>query len=230
MNPPLRIAVICATLAATAATSRADWSYGNLPNPYATQLYYDAFGHGRRSAADDSAGTAATAEPAHRSPKATDFKRANGRPVLEEFLASTGLAGDQADELRGVMEAQIAELEASVRKNNVAAAMGVLFAISYRVVNNIEIDDASRDRVIAYVNDALAVQHSFQVLQAKGRQDAADTALVQAALIAVMSAQDDADAQAVALEGARAALLQLTGSETGGVESNLTLNYGDVID
>jgi len=230
MHPALRIAVVCATVATTAATARADWSYGNLPNPYATQLYYDAFGHGRRSASDDSTSTTEP-EPEHRALKATDFKRANGRPVLEDFIASTGLDGDQADELRTIMTAQIAELEAPVRKNNVAAAMGVLFAISYRVVNNIEIDAASRDRVIAYVNDALAVQRSFKQLTAKGRQEVADTALVQAALIAAMSAQDDAAAQDVALAGARKALLQLTGSETGGIESNPpTLDYGKVID
>jgi hypothetical protein len=227
MHPALRIALVAVTLAATAGTSQADWSYGNVVNPYATQLYYDAFGHGRRNANDEASDTA---EPAHRSPKATDFKRANGRPMLDEFMATTGLEGPDADELRATIEAEIQSLEAPVRKNNVAAAMGVLFATAYRAVNNIEIDAASRDAVIAYLNDALAVQRSFKKLKAKDRQEAADTALIQAALIAIMTAQDDAAMQQVGVDGARAALIHLTGSETGNVESNPpTLDYGDVV-
>jgi hypothetical protein len=226
MQLALRVALVLVTVAATAGTSRADWSYGGVPNPYATQLYYDAFGHGRRNASQ-----ASTDAPAieHRPLKATDFKRTNGRPVLDEFMASTGLEGAQADELRAVMEAQLATLEAPVRKNNVAAAMGVLFVTSYRVVNGIQITDESRDSVIAFVNDALAVQQSFKKLKAKGRQEVADTALVQAALIELMSAEADPAMQEVAINGARKALLELTGSETGDTNP-LTLDYGDVID
>jgi hypothetical protein len=229
MHAALRLTLVVLTLGATAGTSRADWSYGNLPNPYATQLYYDAFGHGRRGVDQESSDTQ---PPAPRRPlKATDFKRANSRPVLDEFIASTGLEGGEADELRGVLEAQLASLEAPVRKNNVAAAMGVLFVTAYRVVNGIEIDDTSRDAVIAHLNDALAVQASFKKLKARARQEVADTVLVQAALIVLMTAQDDPAMKQVGVTGARSALRYLTGSETGNIESNPpTLDYGDVID
>ena len=226
MHPALRLALVVATVTATAGTSRADWSYGNLVNPYATQLYYDAFGHGRRGASESSTDAPA---PEHKPLKATDFKRANGNLVLEEFYARTGLEGAELDQLRAAMDAQIEVLEGPVRKNNVASAMGVLFAVSYRVVNNLEIDDASRDNVIAFVNDALAAQRSFKKLKAKDRQETADIAIVQAALIALMSEQDDAAMKQVALDGAKKALLYLTGSET--AETNpLTLDYGKVID
>jgi hypothetical protein len=228
MHLALRITLVVATLGATAGLSRADWSYGGVPNPYATQLYYDAFGHRRREATQE---PGEAPPPGHTSLKATDFRRTNGRPVLDELIASTGVEGSDADALRAAIEAQLDALEAPVRKNNVAAAMGVLFATAYRVVNGIEIDAASRDAVIAHLNDALAVQHSFKKLKAKGRQEAADTALVQAALIALMAAQDDPAMKQVGVNGARTALRYLTGSETGNIESNPpTLDYGDVVD
>src|SRR5687767_339445 len=135
MHPALRITLVVVTLGVTAGTSRADWSYGNLPNPYATQLYYDAFGHGRIGASQEASDAPPPAP--HRSPKATYFKRTNGRPLLEEFIASTGVSGSDADELRATLEAELAALEAPVRKNNVAAAMGVLFVTAYRAVNGI---------------------------------------------------------------------------------------------
>jgi hypothetical protein len=216
MHAIVRSAVLVFTLATSIGVARADWGYGYVPNPYATQNYYAAFGYGRRGA-DANQEVAEERQRAQRSLKATDFKR-TGRPLLDEYLAESGAEGEALDQLRSVMESELDAFESAVRKNNVAAATGVLYAVAYEAVNDISIGDAERDDVIARVNDVLAADAKFKKSKAKARQELADTMLIHAVLIKVMRSVDDPSARAIAEKAGRASLLALTGSETAGYE------------
>jgi hypothetical protein len=222
----MRLAVIVFIVAASAGTSRADdlilgTAYQNPWSSWSAYNYKRVESQVRartKAAVNPSAGAAASSNAAQRPLSATDFKRAGtGRPVLDQYMASTGLTGRQAVELRAAIDAALGQIEAQVRKDNVATSMAVLIAASTYVVRGVELDDPTQDRLTAGLNDVLAADPSFNKLKAADRQLVSDTMMVQAALIVILSAVGDANSKAASNAAARAALKFLTGSETGSV-------------
>jgi hypothetical protein len=219
-----RLAAIVLILAASAGTSRADDLIlgAAYQNPWSS---WDAYSYKRiesqvrartHAAADPSSGgSAASSGAAHRPLSATDFKRTGtGRPVLDQYIASTRLSGSQAVQVRAALEGALAQIESQVRKDNVATSMGVLIVASTFVVRGVALDDPAQDRLIAGLSDVLAADPGFSKLDARDKQLVSDTMMVQAAVIMLATA-GDANARAASTAAAREALRTLTGSETG---------------
>ncbi len=221
----MRLAVIFLIVAASAGTSRADdlilgTAYQNPWSSWSAYNYkrIESQVRARTKAAVNPSSGAAASGNAGQPLSATDFKRAGtGRPVLDQYIASSKLTGRQAVEFRAAIDATLGQMEAQVRKDNVATSMGVLIAASTYVVRGIELDDPTQDRLIAGLNDVLAADPGFAVLKAKDKQIVSDTMMVQSAVILILSTVGDANSKAASKAAAREALKFLTGSETGPV-------------
>jgi hypothetical protein len=218
----MRLAVIVFIVAASAGIARADdlilgTAYQNPWSSWSAYNYKRIESQVRdrtQAAVNPSSGAASNA--AQRPLSATDFKRTGkGRPVLERYMASTKLTGQQAAEFRAAIDATLGQLEAQVRKDNVATSMAVLIAASTYVVHGVELDDATQDRLVAGLNEVLAADPGFKKLAASDKQVVSDTLMVQAAVIVILSAIGDDSSKAASKAAAREALKFLTGSETG---------------
>jgi hypothetical protein len=218
----MRLAVIVFIVAASAGIARADdlilgTAYQNPWSSWSAYNYKRIESQVRdrtQAAVNPSSGAASNA--AQRPLSATDFKRTGkGRPVLEQYMASTKLTGQQAAEFRAAIDATLRQLEAQVRKDNVATSMAVLIAASSYVVRGVELDDATQDRLVAGLNDVLAADPGFVKLAASDKQVVSDTLMVQAAVIVILSAIGDDSSKAASKAAARETLKFLTGSETG---------------
>jgi hypothetical protein len=217
-----RVLLVLAGLLVATTTARADdliWGSA-YQNPWSSWDAYryksvEAAARARIGGETDTADTT-PAPPRHRPLRATDFKRSGkGRPALDAYLASVGLEGDKAEQVRALLEAGIVEIEGQVRKNNVASSMGVLLTAANYVLTGVELDDAAQDAMVETLNDQLAADRSFGKLRAKERQLFSDTMLVQSAVILVLASagQTDAAAAEASRTAARDALRFLTGTE-----------------
>ncbi len=219
----MRLAVIVFIVAVSAGIARADGlilgtAYQNPWSSWSAYNYkrIESQVRDRTQAAVNPSAGAATNSAAQRPLSATDFKRTGkGRPVLDRYMASTKLTGQQAAEFRAAIDATLGQLETQVRKDNVATSMAVLIAASTYVVRGVELDDATQDRLVAGLNDVLAADPGFVKLKASDKQVVSDTLMVQAAVIVILSAIGDDGSKAASKAAAREALVFLTGSETG---------------
>jgi hypothetical protein len=219
MMHALRFAVVVLALAVTGGVARADdliWGSA-YQNPWSS---WDAYSYKRveskaqetiANARHEDAQAGQAAPVKHRPLSATDFKRKGGRPALDEYMATTGLTGADADNLRGWIETTLAAFEGEIRKDNVASSMAALLAAATYATSGTELDDATEDALVANLNDTLASDRAFKKLKAKDRQRMADTMLIQAAVIAVLIAQDDPAIQETGRTAATQALQVLTG-------------------
>ena len=218
----MRLAVIVFIVAVSAGIARADdlilgTAYQNPWSSWSAYNYKRIESQVRdRTKAAVNPSSGAASDKATQPLSATDFKRTGkGRPVLDRYMASTKLTGQQAAEFRAAIDATLGQLEAQVRKDNVATSMAVLITASTYVVRGVELDDATQDRLVAALNDVLAADPGFIKLKASDKQVVSDTLMVQAAVIVILSAIGDDSSKAASKAAAREALKFLTGSETG---------------
>src|SRR5688500_441683 len=149
MSTAFRLAVIVFTFVATTGTSRADdliWGSA-YQNPWSSwdAYRYKSVEAESKAVIEKHRGKSSEAAAKHRPLKATDFKRSKGRPMLDEYMASSGLEGADAEALRAAIEVTIDAIESNVRKDNVASSMSALYAASYYALQGQSLDDATED-------------------------------------------------------------------------------------
>jgi|GEM_PF-4181936 len=186
-------------------SARADliWSdaYKNPMSSWGAYMYdQNVKRHLRERASKPAGGGQAAATPA--SPanpsapiSATDFRRdPNGKDVVAQFIAQTGLPAADGQKLATTLRSTMTQLGAAGRRDNIATAMTLLIGLSYGVLEKPGFDPSRSDDLIPAVNDALAASPQFKSLSAADRQNMYDSLLLSAAVIAVVHQSGDRNA------------------------------------
>ncbi|MFN0245812.1 MAG: DUF6683 family protein [Kofleriaceae bacterium] len=140
---------------------------------------------------------------------ASDFRRSkSSTDVVAHVVANARLPDAAAAELRAELRSTMARIAAAGRKDNVANALAMAITLSMIVLEKPEYDLAKADELVTNVNDALAASPRFRRLGPAERQVMYDSALLSAAVIALVhQSGDKAASQAIA----KNVLLALTG-------------------
>jgi hypothetical protein len=159
-----------------------------------------------------------TAPAAHLAINATDFVPAEpGHPVVERFLDQAKLPPDQRAQLGKVIYGTFTQVDTQLRKNNIAASMGLALGTSIYAVNGKIISDAESNQLIFTLNDMIARTPEFARMSRQEKQTTSDSLILVSSLILAFKQAGQRDPQlkqqSVAL--AQGLLQHLTGSPTG---------------
>jgi len=126
---------------------------------------------------------------------ATDFQRdPNGQDVVAQFIASSNLPPADGAKLAEALRPMVTQLNAGIRKDNVANGMTLLIGMSYGVLERPDFDIKKADDLIPVVNNALAASPQFVSLGAAQRQQMYDSMLLSSAIIAIIHQSGDKQA------------------------------------
>lgn len=147
----------------------------------------------------------------HEAPSASDFKPGKGRPVVDAFFAQNHMEPQHEQLMRAMIEALNKGIETNLRKNSVAAAMGIAVAQATTIVEQREIPDDALRELIANFNDQLGRSAQFQKSKPEERQALYDQLLLTTALLVTFDTLGKKDARAAeaALVSGRAVLSEL---------------------
>jgi hypothetical protein len=131
---------------------------------------------------------------------ASDFRRAkSSTDVVARVVANARLPDSATAGLAATLRSTMAQIAAAGRKDNVGTAIALAITLSMTVLEEPELDPANADALVTRVNDALAASPRFRRLGAAERQRMYDSALLSAAVIAIVhQSGDKAASQAIA--------------------------------